>query len=231
MSQGTLALVRNLGPLAQAVLVVLGLFSVFSWAVIVDRMLLYRKAAREGARFLEAFRSSRKFSQIRAACEPLTATPLAGLFRAGYHEISAQIEAAAGGSATAVPRPRIDLEALERELRRAAHDERSSLERGMLFLATTGSATPFIGLFGTVWGIMSAFHSIGTYGNANLAVVAPGISEALVTTAGGLAAAIPAVIAYNHLQGKIRSLLREMEDFGLEFLNVVAKSWQPGGSP
>ncbi len=120
----------------------------------------------------------------------------------------------------------MNMEALERSLVRAAHEQRRRLVRGMLFLATTSSAAPFIGLFGTVWGIMNAFQNIGRFGNANLAVVAPGISAALITTAAGLAAAIPALIAYNHLLSRVRDLSGDMQDFGLEFLNVVQKSWQ-----
>lgn len=227
-TEGVLGILNDLGPLAQGVLVVLGGFSILSWAVIVDRMWLLRKAERQGGRFVEAFHASAKFSEVRRAAQELAATPLAGVFLAGYQEISSQLEAARHrGEGT--PAPAIDLETVERSLRKAAHEQRQALERGMLFLATTSSACPFIGLFGTVWGIMSSFHNIAQYGNANLAIVAPGISEALVTTAAGLAAAIPAVIAYNHLLARVRRLTGAMEDFGLEFLNIVQKTWQ--GAP
>jgi biopolymer transport protein TolQ len=219
-SEGVLGLIGGLGLLAQTVLAILGLFSVFSWAVIVDRMLLFRKAARAGDDFLEVFHASKKFSQLRAAAEEMDSTPLSAVFLAGYTEVSSQLGSAEEGAAT------VQIEPLERTLRRAAHGERRQLERGMLFLATTSSAAPFIGLFGTVWGIMNAFSNIAAYGNADLAVVAPGISEALLTTAAGLAAAIPAVIAYNHLNGRIRGFATDMEDFGLEFMNVVQKAWQ-----
>ncbi len=229
MSEGVLGIVRNLGPFALVVLVVLAIFSILSWAVIVDRVLLYRKAEKQTSKFLEVFRSSSKFSQVRTASKELETTPLAGVFEAGYAEISSQLEGAAQ-SAPPTAGSRIDMEALERSLARAAHEQRRRMARGMLFLATTSSAAPFIGLFGTVWGIMNAFQSIGRFGNANLAVVAPGISAALITTAAGLAAAIPAVIAYNHLLARVRDLGGDMEDFGLEFLNVVAKSWQAGPS-
>ena len=222
MSEGTLGLISGLGPLAQVVLGILGLFSVFSWAVILDRLLLFRKAGRQSAEFLDAFHTSSKFSELRKASEDLETTALSSIFMAGYAEISSQFEAAEAGQRE------IQMEPLERTLRRAAHAERRTLERGMLFLATTSTATPFIGLFGTVWGIMNAFHNIGQFGNANLAIVAPGISEALLTTAGGLAAAIPAVIAYNHLNGRIRGFATDMEDFGLEFMNIVQKTWRGG---
>ena len=144
--------------------------------------------------------------------------------RAGNWEASREYEAAEGA------RPPIQIEPRERTLGRAAHSERRQLERGMLCLATTSTVTPFIGLFGTVWGIMNAFHNIGVFGNANLAIVAPGISEALLTTAAGLAAAIPAVVAYNHLNGHLRGFSTDMEDFGLEFMNIVQKTWRGQGS-
>jgi biopolymer transport protein TolQ len=222
MSEGVLGLISDLGLFAQVVLAILALFSVFSWAVIVDRILLFRKAGREGDAFLEAFHTSSKFSELRKASEDLETTPLSSIFMSGYAEISAQFEAAEGD------RPAILLEPLERTLRRGAHAERRLLERGMLFLATTSAVTPFIGLFGTVWGIMSTFQNIGAFGNANLAIVAPGISIALLTTAAGLFAAIPAVVAYNHLNGRIRGFATDMEDFGLEFMNVVQKTWRGG---
>lgn len=225
-SAAALAMLGNLGLLAQIVLAILAGFSVFSWAVIVDRVMLYRKAARQGKQFLKTFRSSSKFSQIRTASEELDSSPQAGVFLAGYAEISAQLEGTVRGqTGERAPTAMVSLDALERALMRAAHDQRHHLERGMLFLATTSAVTPFIGLFGTVWGIMSAFHNIGTFGNANLAIVAPGISEALITTAAGLAAAVPALVAYNHLHGRIRDLSGDMQDFGLEFLNVVQKTW------
>lgn len=224
MSEGVLGLMTGLGPLAKVVLGILGLFSVFSWAVIVDRLLLFRKARGQGEDFLDAFHTSSKFSELRKASEDLDTTPLSSIFMAGYSEISTQFESTEGA------RPPIQIEPLERTLRRAAHSERRQLERGMLFLATTSTVTPFIGLFGTVWGIMNAFHNIGVFGNANLAIVAPGISEALLTTAAGLAAAIPAVVAYNHLNGRIRGFSTDMEDFGLEFMNIVQKTWRGQGS-
>ena len=227
MSQGVLGIVRGLGPFALAVLVILGFFSILSWAVIVDRILLYRKAEKQTAKFLEVFRASSKFSQVRTAAKEMDTTPLAGVFDAGYGEISSQLEGAAQPRQPSSPgSSRMNMEALERSLVRAAHEQRRRLVRGMLFLATTSSAAPFIGLFGTVWGIMNAFQNIGRFGNANLAVVAPGISAALITTAAGLAAAIPALIAYNHLLSRVRNLSGDMQDFGLEFLNVVQKSWQ-----
>lgn len=222
-------LIRSTNLTARVVLVILAGFSVLSWAVIIDRLWLLRKAERESRRFLETFRTSSKFSQVRTACAQTKAAPLAALFLAGYGELSKQLEdrqrAATAAAASRPPSPPVSLASVERSLQRAAHGQRRHLERMMLFLATTGSATPFIGLFGTVWGIMSAFQAIGRYGTANLAVVAPGISEALITTVAGLATAIPAVIAYNHILGRIRTLTTAMQDFGLEFLNVIEQTF------
>ncbi len=227
-SEGILGIIRSLGPLAQVVLVILGLFSLFSWSVILDRLWMLRKAEGQGARFQEAFHGSAKFAQVKKAAQELETSPLSAVFLAGYAEISSQLDAARQKGEGAPP-PSIDIETLERAMRKAAHGERRSLERGMLFLATTSSVSPFIGLFGTVWGIMNSFMNIAQFGNANLAIVAPGISEALITTAAGLAAAIPAVVAYNHLLARIKKLTGDMEDFGLELLNIVQKTWREGG--
>ena len=230
-SQDLFDLVRTSGPVAQTVLLLLAFFSVVSWAITIDRLWLFRKAESQDDSFLETFRSSSKFSQVRAACERYRAAPLGRMFEAAYTELSAQIEERRQAGAAGAPNPasHINLISLERCLQRAAHAERRQMERMMFFLATTAAVAPFIGLFGTVWGIMNAFRSIGAYGSANLAVVAPGISEALITTAAGLAAAIPAVIAYNHLFARIRRLSAAMQDFGLEFLSVVEKTFPRGG--
>ncbi|MFQ5743330.1 MAG: MotA/TolQ/ExbB proton channel family protein, partial [Acidobacteriota bacterium] len=176
-AQGSiLQMIGSIGPLALAVLAILAAFSVVSLAAILDRLLLFRKANRETDEFLETFRKSAKFSDAKAACDQLLETPLSGMFLAGYSELASQIEG--GKSENPGPsHPNISLSSIERSLRRSAHTETGRLRRWMMFLATTGSVTPFIGLFGTVWGIMSAFSSIGAYGTADLAVVAPGISE------------------------------------------------------
>ncbi len=218
-------MVVDSGPMAQGILVFLAAFSIVSLAAIFDRLLTFRKANRQSDEFLETFRASAKFSQAKAACEKLPESPLSGMFQAGYSELATQLEAAKSadpGSAN----PRIKLSALERTLRRAAASESRRLRHWMMFLATVGAVSPFIGLFGTVWGIMNAFSNIGSYGTADLAVVAPGISGALITTAAGLAAAIPAVVAYNALLGKIRTMQGRMEDFSLEFLNLIARNFE-----
>lgn len=211
-------LVRGAGWMAWFLLFVLAIFSVVSWAIILDRMMLFRKAQRESQEFLETFRNSSKFSQAKSAAEELETTPLSGVFLAGHAELSAQKNIS--GEQTSIL-----LSPLERSLQRAARAERARLQRLMMFLATTAAVCPFIGLFGTVWGIMVSFSAIGSYGTPDIAVVAPGISAALTTTAAGLAAAIPAVVAYNYLQTQIRGFVAQMEDFGLEFLALIERNF------
>ena len=203
--------------MAWFLLFVLAVFSVVSWAIILDRIMLFRKVDRESQEFLETFRNSSKFSQAKSAAEELEVTPLSGMFLAGHAELSAQKNV---GEQTLIL-----LAPLERGLQRAGRSERARLQRLMMFLATTAAVCPFIGLFGTVWGIMVSFSAIGTYGSPDIAVVAPGISAALTTTAAGLAAAIPAVVAYNYLQTKIRGFVAQMEDFGLEFLALIERNF------
>jgi biopolymer transport protein TolQ len=216
-------------PINQAVLTILLIFSVASWAVILQKLWSFRASARHTSRFLEVFRRSTKFSEVQAACPSLTATPLVGVFQAGYAELNAQFRAA-GNPASNPPgsagRPILrSLEGVDRALIRAATNEIAKLERRMTFLATTASVTPFIGLFGTVVGIMIAFQRIGATGSTNLAVVAPGISEALVATAAGLFAAIPALVFYNHFTHRVKELSAVMDDFALEFLNIAERNF------
>ncbi len=218
---GMIDLVRGAGLMAWSLLLILAVFSVVSWAIIVDRVMLYRKADRQSDQFLEAFRSSAKFSQAKTAAEELDTSPLSGMFLSGYAEIAAQVD---GGTEGGQKTP-IGLSPLQRGLQRAARAERRRLQRMMMFLATTAAVCPFIGLFGTVWGIMKSFGAIASYGSPDIAVVAPGISAALTTTAAGLAAAIPAVVAYNYLQTRIQGLTARMEDFGQEFLALIERNF------
>jgi biopolymer transport protein TolQ len=215
-------LVRGAGLMAWALLLILAVFSVVSWSIILDRVMLFRKADRESDEFLEDFRQSAKFSQAKTAAEELESSPLSGMFLAAYAELAAQMETGKDAGGAKAP---IQLSPLQRALLRAARSERGRLQRMMMFLATTAAVCPFIGLFGTVWGIMDSFSAIGSYGSADIAVVAPGISAALTTTAAGLAAAIPAVVAYNYLQTRIRGLAARMEDFGLEFLALIERNF------
>jgi len=225
-------LLRDTGPINQIVLVVLVLFSITSWAIILYKVLTFRTAHNQDKRFLDVFRRSTKFSEVQAACPSLPASPLVGVFQAGYAEINAQVHQGhpAHGESANPPahagRPTLkSLAAVDRALLRSAAAELNKLENRMTFLATTASITPFIGLFGTVWGILVAFNRIGATGSTNLAIVAPGISEALIATAAGLFAAIPAVYFYNHLTTKVKSFATEMDDFALEFLNISERNF------
>jgi biopolymer transport protein TolQ len=224
-SGGVLGLFSDLGPVGIAILVLLGIFSLLSWAIIIYKGIALHRAHSQSETFLQVFRKSNKFSEVNAVCVQLKASPLVGVFQAGYVELNQQVRGGSQGNPAAPPaKPTVkSLESLSRALARAATVEATRLERRVSFLATTASVTPFIGLFGTVWGIMIAFGDIGRMGSANLAVVAPGISEALVNTAMGLLAAIPAAVFYNLFSSRIRVLTSMMDDFALEFLNIVER--------
>jgi biopolymer transport protein TolQ len=230
-STNLVSLVARSGPISKIVLGILILFSVVSWAIVLFKWLEFRAARRQTTNFLEVFRRSSKFSEVQAVCRTLSSSPLVGLFQAGYAELNAQVRsqpAAVGESRPAPvnPRPTLkSLDAIDRALLRAAAVEVTRLERRVGFLATTASITPFIGLFGTVWGIMTAFQSIGVTGSTSLGVVAPGIAEALVATAAGLFAAIPAVYFYNDLTHAVKLFATEMDDFALEFLNICERNF------
>ena len=215
----------HVGPVAAGVLVLLVVFSLVSWAIIIFKGIALRRAYAQSRTFLDVFRKSSKFSEVSSVCAQLSASPLVGVFQAGYHEVNQQVRPPGGtAAAPAPPRPTVrSLESLSRALVRAATVESTRLERRVTFLATTASVTPFVGLFGTVWGIMNAFRDIGMAGSASLAVVAPGISEALITTAMGLLAAIPAAFFYNFYTSRIKVLSSMMDDFALEFLNIVER--------
>lgn len=214
-------LLANTGIVARIVLVVLLAFSVLSWAIILKKHRSIKVAGQESREFLRIFRESKKLSEIRASCQSLKATPLAEVFMSGYREIENQ---AVYSENPGKPRIR-SLEAVHRSLQIASSAELSRMERWLIWLATTGGVTPFIGLFGTVWGIIDAFQGLGTGGVASLRSVAPGISEALVTTAAGLFAAIPAVIAYNHFVQRVKEFGNLLDDFALEFLNMTERNF------
>jgi biopolymer transport protein TolQ len=220
-SGGVSGLIANSGWVARSVLVTLLIFSLVSWAIIVYKGLVLHRARAQSDTFLGVFRKSTKFSEVNSVCSQLKASPLTGVFQAGYVEVNQQVRSAGEGARPVVR----SLESLSRSLARAATGEVTRLERRLSFLATTASVTPFVGLFGTTWGIMTAFQDIGRMGSANLAVVAPGISEALVTTAMGLFAAIPAAVFYNHYASRIKVLNSMMDDFALEFLNIVERNF------
>jgi len=224
-----LELVLSAGPVVKTVLLVLVYFSLVSWAIIFHKLAVIRKAMIQTDRFLDFFWSKKRFDLIGQGVKEFSHSPVASLFREGYHELLQQkkrptADAAATAEEFTSRMPNSDIVA--RALRRATTQETQRLEKYLTFLATTGSITPFIGLFGTVWGIMDAFHGIGQTGSASLAVVAPGISEALVATAIGLAAAIPAVIGYNHFLNKVNELIGEMDNFSQEFMNILERMEQ-----
>jgi len=221
--------VARSSPLSKTVLLILLLFSVASWGIALHKLWEYRRLERQTSSFLDVFRRSTKFSDVQSVCRSLIHSPLVGVFQAGYAELNTQLRQGEAGSAGAAPpagRPTLrSFEALDRALLRASAVEANKLEDRVHLLATTASITPFIGLFGTVMGIVDSFAGIAESGSTNLAVVAPGIGEALIATAAGLAAAIPAVYFYNHLTNKVKLYLSTMEDFSLEFLNIAERNF------
>src|SRR5271157_535194 len=211
------SLIETSGLVAKTVLVILLLFSVASWAIIFSKWGLFRRARVQSNRFIRAFRKSDRLQDVAAVAEQFKPSPLVGVFEGAYDELRKQAPHS------------IRVTALQRATQIAASEELTRLESRLPWLATTGAVTPFIGLFGTVWGIIDAFHGLGTAGAATLRAVAPGISEALITTAAGLFAAIPAVIAYNHFGSTIREFGARMDDFTLELLNAVERPPERGG--
>jgi len=203
MNNSVIQLILNAGYIVKAVLLILMTFSVISWAIIFFKQKYFSKANKESEQFQRAYRTNRDPKSLFQATRNLTLSPIANVFKAVY-----------------VDDAKRDKNEVKRVLRRYETLESVKLEKYLNFLATTGSTTPFIGLFGTVWGIMNAFHGIGAAGSASLAVVAPGIAEALIATAVGLAAAIPAVIAYNYYLSMSRKMIIEMEDFSEDLLEL-----------
>jgi biopolymer transport protein TolQ len=222
-------LILDASPIVQFVMALLVLFSVISWGITLFKWWAFRGIEKQSATFIEVFRKSAKFSEVQAVCPSLAASPLVGMFQAGYAELTAQLRLAQPAPASPgapAPRPTLkSIAAVDRALLRASSIEVNKLEKRVTFLATTASITPFIGLFGTVWGIMTAFMNIGAQGSTDLAVVSTPIAEALIATALGLAAAIPAVYFYNHFTSKVKGYASEMDDFALEFLNISERNF------
>lgn len=219
-----MALLIGTGLIVKIVLLILVFFSVVSWAIIMFKLFQIHRANSESVRFMDFFWKSKRFDAIASQVDRFTNSPLTVLFNEGYGELKKVVEADGKSVGSALSTDLGGVENISRALRRATNLEITRLEKYLTFLATTGSTSPFIGLFGTVWGIMTAFEGIGKTGSASLAVVAPGIAEALIATAIGLVAAIPAVMAYNHFQHKIRVLIKEMDSFSTEFLNIVQRN-------
>lgn len=237
-------LIANGTWLAKSVLLILLLFSAVSWGIILYKIWQYRRAARDTGTFLQVFRKSTKFSEVQSITASVPASPLVGIFQAGYAELNTQLRqpSVRGPSAgsghgpsslegdakptAGAARPTLrSLDAVDRALLRATNVEVSKLEKRVGFLATTASITPFIGLFGTVIGIMMAFSQIGAQGSTSLSVVAPGIADALIATAAGLFAAVPAVYFYNDFSNRVKEFASQMDDFALEFLNISERNF------
>jgi biopolymer transport protein TolQ len=229
---GIVGLILRSSPISKGVLLLLAVFSIVSWGIILYKAWTFRRAQQQTTQFLEVFRRSNKFSEVQAVCRSLSDSPLVGLFQSGYAELTAQLRQGSPDVANG-PNPRVaasrpnlkSLTAVDRALTRASVVEVNKLERRIPFLATTASISPFIGLFGTVWGIISAFEGIGQTGSTNLGVVAPGIAEALVATLAGLFAAIPAVYFYNLLSQRVKIFASDMDDFTMEFLNIAERNF------
>src|SRR5258708_9188258 len=218
---------------SKVVLATLAIFSIVSWGIILYKLWTFRGAQKQTAQFLDVFRRSNKFSEVQAVCRSLGESPLVGLFQSGYAELTAQLRQSAPPEVANGPNPRPpaarptlkSLTAVDRALMRASVVELNKLEKRVSFLATTASIAPFIGLFGTVWGIITAFQGIAATGSTHLGALAPGIADALVATAAGLAAAIPAVYFYNLLTQRGKLFASDMDDFTVEFLNIAERNF------
>ncbi len=228
------SIVMNAGLMVKFVLLLLFFFSVTSWAIMFMKYRYIRKAYSESAAFIDFFWKSKDLSDAFARAKQLKGSPVARIFRVGYIELKKLSQSGVTitteslsenepEGTTLLNSRMMGIDNVKRALRRAINAETIRMTQMVPFLATTGNTTPFIGLFGTVWGVMSSFHGIGLKGSASLAVVAPGISEALIATAAGLAAAIPAVVAFNHFMYKIRIIESELQNFSADFLNIIER--------
>lgn len=220
-----------MGMFAQAsgfafvILILLILFSLFSWTIIIRKWMTFRQISQQNQAFVSFFRKSSRLSEVGSACDLYRGTPLPGIFSAGYQELNAQIQSLKPQHSEHPVLSDRHIVGIQRALQRASAAELSVLEKSMSWLATTGSVSPFIGLLGTVVGIINAFTGLGMEKTASIQAVAPGIAEALIATAAGLFAAIPAVIAYNQFVSKTKNIAAEMDDFSMEFLNLVERSF------
>ena len=220
-------MIFSAGPVGQLVMLTLLLFSVASWTIVIMKARLFKKVRLDSEDFLETFWNSANLNEAHAAAAQYQFSPQASVFIAGFAELQ-KINKIRNRQENAAVEEKLDMQLatmdnLKRAIRKAQGEMFSQMGKNLPFLATTGSAAPFIGLFGTVWGIMVSFHDIGQRGSASLAVVAPGISEALVATAAGLAAAIPAVIFYNYFSNKLDLIDGEVDSFAIDFLNLVER--------
>lgn len=228
-------MIVHAGLMVKFVLLILLLFSVVCWAIILTKLSLFHRVKRETNEFLDVFWETKELKKIQDACEDLGYSPVARLFKAGYEEltrilriqgvVSAQDEKETTNPTESQTSQQAIKDHVQRSLEKETVNQVKALGKTISFLATTANTAPFIGLFGTVWGIMESFRGIGLRGSANLAVVAPGISEALIATAAGLAAAIPAVVAFNHFSHKVEAIRAEMDMFASDFLGMMERQF------
>src|SRR3989338_548391 len=217
-------MIFHAGPVGKVVLLILMLFSIISWSIVIKKFRVLRK---ETKKFYEVYSRKEGLANIYAVGKNFKNSPMAKLFVAGYNELADIIKIPLSAEQTSDEKKMVidSLEIIKRALSRTTLQEITRLERAIIFLATAGSTAPFIGLFGTVWGIMTSFQGIGTSGSASISVVAPGIAEALIATATGLAVAVPAVIFYNLFVNRIRVIANEMDNFTLDFLSLIEKNF------
>ncbi len=215
---GAIQLILQAGPIVKLVLLFLFMSSVVCWTIIFAKWISLKKAARQDGQFLDSFWAGKSIDEVFIKTEIYPASPVAAVFQSGYKELR-KLTGADGQTNSPA-----GIENISRALARTSNAQVTQLEHNINWLATTASAAPFVGLFGTVWGIMTSFQNIGASGSANLAVVAPGISEALIATAAGLAAAIPAAIAYNHFVGRIRRIAVDIDCFSQDLLNILQRN-------
>jgi len=231
ISLSIMGMIANASPVVQLVILSLFVFSVLSWAIIITKWGLFKRSEHNTDYFLDTFWSGRSLDYIYSEAKKYSSSPVAKIFQSGYVELQRLLNKDKKDSKE-TRKPIIPADAamlnLERSLAKAARNESVRMEHSLPFLATTGSTAPFIGLFGTVWGIMNSFQSIGEQGGASLAVVAPGIAEALVATAVGLFAAIPAVVGYNHYIDRVRNMRVQLDNFASDFLNIAKRNFLAG---
>jgi biopolymer transport protein TolQ len=225
-SVGLLYMLNDAGPVVKFVMLILLFFSIISWAIMFIKFRYIRKAYRESADFTDIFWQCRTLSDAFAKAKAMRTSPLARIFITAYMEMARADKKEGQTTLRAETSYLQAMGSVKRTLRRSIGVEVRRLTQLVPFLATAGNTAPFIGLFGTVWGIMNTFQGIGLSGSASLAVVAPGISEALIATAAGLAVAIPAVIAYNYFTDRIRVLDSELQSFSSDLLNIIEKDIQ-----
>jgi biopolymer transport protein TolQ len=223
-SSDIVQMVVHAGPMVKFVLLLLFFFSLVSWTIIFMKLRLLKKFRDEDEGFLELFSTSKEISKVYVQSKMFNFSPLAKIFRTGYAEFT-RFKMLQGNpdESNVLKSQQPIVDNVQRAVKKVLYTQSSRLESGLTFLATTGNASPFIGLFGTVWGIMTSFRSIGMKGSASLAVVAPGIAEALIATAAGLAAAIPAVVAFNYFNRRIRTSQVEMGNFISDLLGLLEK--------